>query len=639
MIHLYTHLDNGVRNIRKFGMPQRQIAKIHSPSERSKNSLTTTGYKPKRYHWSLVLILSYCLMSQLLRNSLLKPLIVLRQNAIMPSASTRTLTASFKGKWESTSSVSQKTRGHLSRFSQFRCTNPVERVPIPSKPLTYLFPFRPLTMTEAESTETGIPATPDSKSSSGGTTPLSTGPSPGDSGFLKTPIQTPTLKDVTMNGITFTKKKTRTFELGAFAETVTPKYRETLSGKALFDFRNEAVAALDDHFTLSTASIRVTDDKTFFVHNNKVMKQLYNLKTRLTSYCMQSVFAILPIDPSTGDLDETKPTVSIIDKACILSEAQVRLSNQAYAENSDSRLHPQNLSWSQDLLLSSCDASLRADLEHRLISIPENEQGGPLILHMVLNQLMSTTHEAARNIIRRLETHSVTDYPGENIANFCATFNNAVMRLSVSGHVPTDIANIFFIQLQTCTVPKFLSLLEAFENTDAPILSDFMLLRERVIKKYNDLLLANKWLPTTIDHASSSFQSKSSSPQGKSGDSGSGGRRSFPIDTTPPADGAANWRPHPGNPSKKQYWCGLCPNGLPNGLGRWGNHSTDRHDPNKVKQRTRTTANRTSTTPTPTTTAAPNTSTSSVSDDTAADDSNTGTTASVALLSSLRDFS
>ena len=464
---------------------------------------------------------------------------------------------------------------------------------------------------------------------------------------LNSPFSTPTKAakptmdgdTATINGITFTAKKSREFELGAFADTVTPKYCESLGGKNLFEFRNEAVSALSPPFTLETASIRITDDTDFFGNNNKVMMQLFNLKGRLTSYCMQSVFQILPIDPITGTLDDTKTTTNLLESACTLSEGQIRLSNQVYAENTSEKIHPQNLSWTQELLLASCDSSLCSDIEHRLVSIPQNEQGGPLILHMILNQMMSTTHEGARHIVRRLESHSVSAYPGENIPNFCATFNNAIMRLNVSGHVPKDVANIFFVQLQTCTVPKFLSLLDSLENNDDPILLDFVALRERVILKYNDLLLADKWLPTS-SHDSSSFASSSKklSDSKKTSDSNSGRRNCLPIDTTPPKDGEPNWRPHPLNKDKKIWWCGLCPNGTKDGLGRWGNHSTSRHDPSKVKAR-RPQASTSDSTANSATTATATDSSNDASDSTPPSTANSqdGVTASVSSLR-LRDF-
>ena len=580
----------------------------------SLNTNTTTGYEPKRYRWVLILFLTYSLWNMQGSLSLLNPRIVERLKKTKPLTPNRLYPLPFKVKCDSDSfeSTTFTTASQISFHWNVLIAQPKQHL-VPGNSLKLPSPPRTTTMK------------------------------------LNTPFSTPTKATeptmggdtATINGITFTAKKSRAFELGAFADTVTPKYRESLGGKNLFEFRNEAVTALSPPFTLETASIRITEDTDFFGNNNKVMMQLFNLKGRLTSYCMQSVFQVLPIDPITGTLDESKATTNLLESACTISEAQVRLSNQAYAENTSEKIHPQNLSWTQEMLLALCDSTLRSDIEHRLVSIPQNEQGGPLILHMILNQMMSTTHEAARHIVRRLESHSVTNYSGENIPNFCATFNNAIMRLNVSGHVPKDVANIFFVQLQTCTVPKFVSLLDNLENNDDPFLLDFVALRERVILKYNDLLIANKWLPTSsYDSSSFTSSSKKLSDSKKTSDSGNGRRNRLPIDTTPPKDGEPNWRAHPLNKDRKTWWCALCPNGTEDGLGRWGNHSTSRHDPSQVKaRRTQAHASETTTNSANTTTAAD--SSPNDGSDTAPSSPSTsspsGVTASVSSLR-LRDF-
>ena len=586
----------------------------------SLNTHTTTGYEPKRYRWVFLLFLTYSLWNMVGLKTTFNPRIVVRLKITQPLTPNQFKPLPFNVNCVSNSEPLPSNSIDSQFFTTASQISPhllslIVKAQRCSEPEDSLKSYQvPLLTTMKINTPFSTPTKAAALTLSGDT--------------------------ATVNGITFTAKKSRDFELGAFADTVTPKYRESLGGKNLFEFRNEAVSPLSPAFTLETASIRITDDTDFFGHNNKVMMQLFNLKGRLTSYCMQSMFQVLPIDPASGDLDETKPTVDLLSSACTISEGQVRLSNQVYAENTSEKIHPQNLSWSQELLLGSCESTLCSDIEHRLISIPQNEQGGPLILHMILNQMMSTTHEAARNIVRRLESHKVTDYPGENIPNFCATYNNAIMRLNVSGHVPKDVANIFFIQLQTCTVPKLLGFLDNLENSDDAILQDFVALRERVILKYNDLLLADKWLPTSSSD-SSSFTSKktlsdskksSSNNGGKSG----GGRTCLPIDTTPPGEGEPNWRPHPLNGDKKIWWCALCPNGTDNGVGRWGNHSTSRHDPTKVRARRQNTPS--------TPAAASNTTTSDDSDATVADSTSppssstqTGTIASVSSLRR-RDF-
>ena len=251
------------------------------------------------------------------------------------------------------------------------------------------------------------------------------------------------------------------------------------------------------------------------------------------------------------------------------------MSNRIYAERSTDRLHPQNLAWTQELLLNSCDPTFRSDIEARLMNIPDNEQGGALIYHMLLNSLISSTSEASRGIVRKLESLSVTDFAGENIHNFCATFNNVVLRLGLCGATPTDLAGIFQERLQTCTVDEFRSLLTTLKNIRDPILRDYVRLKDRTTERYQELLLSHHWLPTSKGGNYNQAKTKTENQVSTNGRP--------PIDRTPPG---------PGEPIKRRkadnkgwiYWCGQCWNGVDT-TGRWGNHSTDRHDNTKWGRR------------------------------------------------------
>ena len=535
------------------------------------NHLTMRGYEPKRFHWVVTVFTLLMTVSISMRIDLLMDSFVVRHILPVPLLRIRTLLRPTFGNWESplqleTWSTNQITSSLCPTRSSAR-ELPLTFWTDPKQLRAYriLSSLKPLPLLTFATMKIPTPVSTPKKSSGVGS--LSA--------------------DTQINGIALTATKNRSFELGAFADTVSPAYRSSLTGKTLFDFRNEAVTGLTPPFSFTWAVVSTTDDKSFFEDNNKIMMQLYALKTRLTTYCMHSVFDILPVDETTGILDSSGATMSLLDHACSISETQVRLSNQIYAERTTDSLHPQNLSWTQDLLLASCDGTLRADLENRLVTIPDNEQGGPLVLHMILTQLMMTTTEAARGIVRRLEKHCVTAYPGENLNQFCSTFNNVVLRLNLSGHVPADICSIFVERLLTCTVPKFLSMMDYLDNHDDPILDDFFGLRERVVSKYHSLLLSEKWLPT-VKTDTSAFpaltETKTAAPVGTP-KSNTGRRPPLPIDTTPPGPGEANSKPHPTNPKRKLWWCALCPNGTPNGIGRWGNHSTDRHDPTKVNSR------------------------------------------------------
>ena len=392
---------------------------------------------------------------------------------------------------------------------------------------------------------------------------------------------------VNFGGVTINTRSVRNFTMGAFSDTITPAYRENLKGDELLKFHKEAVVPLTELYSLTWASLDPSKESThdFYTHTNKIVTNQFRLRTALQSNCMGSVFKIFPIQ-SDGKLDTTKTDfLDLLEHPTDISERQVRLSNRIWSEGTSERLHAQNIAWTQELLLGSCDASLRHDIESRLTDIPDNEQGGPLIYHMIMNMLISSSHEANRAVIRKLESISVTDFPGENMQGFTASFNNVVSRLSLTSGVPNDLAAIFFDRLKTCTVGDFVQALKTLKVTKDPLVRNYPLLKDRANEWYQEMLLSHEWLPTTKSGGSFNTIKTGGTSGDKSGNSPNETR--VPIDRNPPKPGEPNKRPK-ANGRGNQYWCGLCWNGVDNS-GRWGNHSTDRHDATKIRHRGKTT--------------------------------------------------
>jgi hypothetical protein len=235
----------------------------------------------------------------------------------------------------------------------------------------------------------------------------------------------PVNPDIDFDGVTLAANgQARVFTMGSYTETVTPAYREQLAGEELTKFHDKATTPLKTKYSLEWASLnpKTESDKDFFDHTNKLTQNTFSLRTQLQSFCMTSVFRIFPVD-AQGLLDPNGHFISLLDHPTVISEWQIRMSNRIWAEGTTQRIHPQNIAWTQELLLPSCDSTMRSDIEARLMNIPDNEQGGPLIYHMILNSLVSSTSEANRGVIRKLETLSIADFAGENIHNFCASFN------------------------------------------------------------------------------------------------------------------------------------------------------------------------------------------------------------------------
>ena len=106
--------------------------------------------------------------------------------------------------------------------------------------------------------------------------------------------------------------KVRNFQLGAFSNAVTPKYREQLTGDSLFKFHRQATIALTTPFTLKWASMNTETELDFFENNNALMNQIHLVRSTLESFGMDSVFSIFDLNRHTGLPDITLPPIALL---------------------------------------------------------------------------------------------------------------------------------------------------------------------------------------------------------------------------------------------------------------------------------------------------------------------------------------
>ena len=248
-----------------------------------------------------------------------------------------------------------------------------------------------------------------------------------------------------------------------------------------------------------------------------------------------------------------------------------------YANWTDDKLHPENLAWSQALLLNSVDADLRKDISDRLLSIPSSEQGGPLILYMIMNHLGQISIEGARDIINRLQALKVTDFDNESVLNFLATFNAGVVRLERVSATPPDICSILRHGLRTSTVDYFNQFINTIEMTRDPRSISYVHLKLAAVEQYESLTLQGRWIATTKKASNPHFASTDLRDHKRDHSQTQTGTRPPrvpherpPIDRTPPSPGQPDQQTTA--TGRTEWWCGHP------GCNRWGSHLTKDHD-------------------------------------------------------------
>jgi hypothetical protein len=58
----------------------------------------------------------------------------------------------------------------------------------------------------------------------------------------------------------------------------------------------------------------------------------------------------------------------------------VMLSIEYYVQHSNTKIDAENLAWSQELIMNSCDEEMKHYLQSRLCLLPAHHHGGPTVL-------------------------------------------------------------------------------------------------------------------------------------------------------------------------------------------------------------------------------------------------------------------
>jgi hypothetical protein len=183
----------------------------------------------------------------------------------------------------------------------------------------------------------------------------------------------------------------------------------------------------------------------FFSKSLDFTLQVQSLKLHIERHLMQSVFTILNIEERrvaiTGQRRlnlRDNNAISLLDDYSSLDLNSVLLSTEYYVTYSDKQIDSENLQWSQELILNSCDEELKHYLMSRLCLLPASQHGGPTIFMMLVEQIVSNNEHLSRALISRLNSFKITMIPGENIEQAAAFIKTVCTRLDTCQKLPPD---------------------------------------------------------------------------------------------------------------------------------------------------------------------------------------------------------
>lgn len=380
-------------------------------------------------------------------------------------------------------------------------------------------------------------------------------------------------------------------EVAQIQVIISEDHREKLQGKELAKIRTMAVAPLQPMFSENQVIFEI-QDKSYLMSNHDLIEQNLGLKRRLQEYSMYNVFLI--IKPNDfGQVDPTQDAQSLFDVHTIPTADEVRKSNELYVRFSKDKLSVENLRWTEELILNSCDTTLRVKLSNQLRHIPSSERGGPLAYHQLRELILDLDPKVARQLLDQVSQCKLSDFPNEDPTTYASVINSALFRLEFAQVPVYAIENTVLDAMCQCTVSEFAQHFRTLRTVQ----SDIIELKDRIFKEAElqfNLMQKNKRWHSTKKQGSS-FQAGgynidkggeedpqeppftpsglTASTQGKKDDKGrfTHDRRGNKIDYNPPQSGQSHSRKNP-QTQEQEEWCAKCPN------PRWGNHSTAKHD-------------------------------------------------------------
>jgi hypothetical protein len=272
--------------------------------------------------------------------------------------------------------------------------------------------------------------------------------------------------------------------------------------KSYYKVRDNAIEGMKTKFT----HLKSIDEKASVEHFEavySVITRFEDLSNQMIKNDMIDVFSI----PSSFVLNSTnnyEPSTSatpmnLFSDANQIDLETVRRANEYYIKYG-ADYHGENIVWSGEKILNSCDTDLRDKLVESTRNWPEEHKGGPTYLKLLLSLVLSTTEKSLRSLTDKLSKLSITDFPGENVTKAVSFIRGVVLILRDNQSLPSDLISLTLriFKKSTCEVFKLHvtnmdSLVELGVKT-----YDLDTLLTNLDQKYLELLGRSEWTPTSI---------------------------------------------------------------------------------------------------------------------------------------------
>ena len=174
--------------------------------------------------------------------------------------------------------------------------------------------------------------------------------------------------------------------------------------------------------------------------------------------------------------------------------------------------HGENVSWSGEKILNSCDPTLRDKLIESTRGWSPLHKGGPMYLKLLMGLIVATSKKSLRSLLNKVSSLKLTDFNGEDVGRAVSFLRGASLILKDNDALPSDFLHLILSIFKHTTCVAFQSYVTTIENNvDLGVMhftADDVL---RVFEnRYIDMLGRTEWTPKSItDNQNSGFYNNS----------------------------------------------------------------------------------------------------------------------------------
>ena len=141
---------------------------------------------------------------------------------------------------------------------------------------------------------------------------------------------------------------------------------------------------------------------------------------------------------TTSNLQATPiQTTYLIKSFKDIDEATIKRSNSYYARYG-ADWSAENMSWSSDRILNTCEDLLRDKARKGLVGVSALESGGPLVLKKTLDIVMDVDDTALRLLTESLQHLRMKDVPGKKVGTVVSYLKGDLLLLQNCSAISTD---------------------------------------------------------------------------------------------------------------------------------------------------------------------------------------------------------